>query len=71
MMDKPKLRVETEGKRRYIRVPSGVAGDLHAYLRRNAVRSAPPEPQSTEYDNIELGRDADVSRVQNLLDGWA
>lgn len=70
MTPKPKLRVETEGRRRYISVPSRLAGDLHAYLRRNGVRSAPPEPQSTDFDNIELARDANVPRVQDLLDAW-
>jgi hypothetical protein len=70
MTPKPKLRVESEGRRHFITVPSGLAGDLHTYLRRNGVRSAPPEPQSTDVDNIELARDADVPRVQNLLDAW-
>jgi hypothetical protein len=64
------LSVEAEGKRRYISVPAGRAKELHDYLRINKVRSAPPEPAYTGFDNIELAHDIDVAGVQALLDGW-
>jgi hypothetical protein len=66
-----KLRVEEDGKRRYISVPSERAGDLHAYLRSNRVFSAPPEPAYTGTDYIELAKGVDVGRVQALLDAWS
>lgn len=66
-----KLRVEEDGKRCYISVPSGRAGDLHVYLRSNRVFSAPPEPAFTGTDNIELPRGVDVASVQTLLDAWS
>jgi hypothetical protein len=65
-----KLRVEEDGKRRYISVPSERAGDLHVYLRSNRVSSAPPEPAYTGTDYIELPRGVDVGSVQTLLDAW-
>jgi hypothetical protein len=68
---KLKLRVEEEGKRRYISVPSARAGDLHDYLRSNRVFSAPPEPAYTGTDYIELNVGVDISRVQALLDAWS
>ena len=64
------LRVQAEGKRRYISVPAGRALELHNYLRSNRVRSAPPEPAFTGFDNIELANDIDVGGVQTLLDRW-
>ena len=66
-----KLRVEEDGKRRYISVPSERAGDLHAYLRSNRVISAPPEPVYTGTDYIELSREVNVGSVQTLLDAWS
>lgn len=65
-----KLRVEQDGNRRYISVPSAQAGDLHAYLRSNRVFSSPPEPVYTGTDFIELGHGVDVESVQTLLDAW-
>ena len=68
--NKALLRVQADGKRRYISVPSGLAMDLHNYLRSNRVRSAPPEPAFTGFDSIELANDTDVRAVQTLLDAW-
>lgn len=68
---KKSLHVEETGKRRYINVPADRARDLHAYLRNNQVRSAPPEPAYTGFDNIELAGDIDVNSVQALLNAWA
>ncbi|GEM_PF-3417953 len=67
---KTALCVATDGKRRYISVPDGRAKDLHNYLRSNKVRSAPPEPAYTGFDNIELAYDIDIEGVQALLDAW-
>jgi hypothetical protein len=64
------LRVEAEGKRRYISVPVGLANALHRYLRSNRVRSSPPEPAFTGFDSIELANDVDVGVVQALLNAW-
>lgn len=64
---KPRLNVETDGRRRYISVPVARAKELHDYLRSNSVRSAPPEPAFTGFDNIELAQDSDVGGVQALL----
>jgi hypothetical protein len=72
-MTKPKkerLHVETAGKRHYITVPENRAADLHAFLRSNHVRSAPPEPSFTGFDSIELAPDMDVESVQALLNNW-
>ena len=68
---KRRLKVSTAGKRHYISVPADRAGDLHHYLRGHRVHSAPPEPDSTGFDNIELHATIDVKAVQKLLDGWA
>ena len=68
--EKVSLRVQSDGKRRYISVPAGRAMDLHNYLRNNRVRSAPPEPAFTGFDSIELANDIDVDGVQTLLDAW-
>jgi hypothetical protein len=67
---KTSLRVEADGKRRYISVPAGRALDLHNFLRTNHVRSSPPEPAFTGFDCIELAHDIDVGGVQTLLDAW-
>ena len=64
------LRVQTDGRRRYISVPAGQAADLHNYLRSNRVRSAPPEPAFIGFDSIELANDIDVGGVQALLNAW-
>lgn len=64
------LRVQAEGQRRYIRVPTSRALDLHYYLRTNRVRSAPPEPAFTGFDSIELAKDINVGGVQALLNAW-
>jgi hypothetical protein len=61
------LCVESDGKRRYIRVPEGSAKELHNYLRGNRVRSSPPEPAYTGFDFIELPANVDVAGVQALL----
>jgi hypothetical protein len=71
MGPKPRLQVSTAGKRRYIAVPAEHAGTLHTYLRGHRVHSAPPEPDSTGFDSIELHATTDVAAVQKLLDGWA
>jgi hypothetical protein len=68
---KRRLKVSTAGKRHYISVPVGRAGDLHAYLRGHHVHSSPPEPDSTGFGNIELHAAIDVKAVQRLLDSWA
>ena len=65
-----RLSVQIDGRRRYINVPAGRANELHAYLRSKNVRSAPPEPAFTGFDNIELASDIDVGSVQILLDAW-
>ncbi|MCI0638783.1 MAG: hypothetical protein L0Y72_09760 [Gemmataceae bacterium] len=67
---KASLSVTTEGKRRYISVPAGRSKELHEYLRSKRVRSAPPEPAFTGFDNIELATDIDVGGVQALLTAW-
>ncbi len=67
---KANLCVQLDGKRRYINVPAGRAKDLHFYLRSKNVRSAPPEPAFTGFDNIELATDIDVGGVQALLNDW-
>jgi hypothetical protein len=67
---KAALCVQSEGKRHYISVPAGKAQHLHAYLRNNNVRSAPPEPAYTGFDSIELASDIDVDGVQALLNAW-
>jgi hypothetical protein len=67
---KTALCVEVDGKRRYISVPVGRAKELHAYLRSNKVRSAPPEPAYTGFDSIELANDIDIGGVQTLLNAW-
>ena len=64
------LSVQIDGKRRFISVPAGRANELHTYLRSKNVRSAPPEPAFTGFDNIELAMDIDVGGVQHLLDDW-
>jgi hypothetical protein len=65
------LRVEEDGKRRYISVPVERSSDLHAYLRSNHVSSSPPEPAFTGTDYIELPKSVDVGSVQTLLDAWS
>src|SRR5262249_49173697 len=64
------LHVQSDGKRRYISVPAGLARELHNYLRTHRVRSAPPEPAFTGFDSIELADDIDVAGVQTLLNSW-
>jgi hypothetical protein len=68
--DRPRLQVTSEGSRRFISVPSGVARDLHAYLRKNHVRCEPPQPLHTAMDQIEIARGTDAEHVQALLEGW-
>ena len=68
--EKSALRVDATGKRRSISVPVALARDLHNFLRLNRVRSAPPEPSYTGFDNIELAYDIDVDGVQTLLNSW-
>ncbi len=65
------MRVQVEGHRRFISVPSGNAIDLHNFLRSNKVRSSPPEPAFTGFDSIELANDIDVPGVQALLNAWS
>ena len=67
---KPKLRVQTEGKRHYLSVACAHGNDLLHYLRAHHIRSLPPEPYMAGYDNIELGQGIDVAEVQRLLDAW-
>jgi hypothetical protein len=68
---KPRLQVSTAGKRHYISVPDNYAGALHDYLRAHRVQSSPPEPDSTEFDSIELSAKADLGAVPKPLDNWA
>jgi hypothetical protein len=70
-VQKVKLHVEEDGKRRYISVPSKRSGDLHAYLRSHRIFSAPPEPAYTGTDYVELPRGVDADSVQTLLDAWS
>ena len=65
-----KMRVQADGRRRFISVPAGRALDLHNYLRSNSVRSAPPAPAYTGFDSIELGDNINVGSVQALLNAW-
>lgn len=65
------LHVSSEGGRRFIQVSSGQAAELHTYLRSKGIGAAPPEPSSTNMENIELRRGVDVGTVQALLDQWA
>lgn len=65
------LQVGVDGKRRYINVPAHLAQALHLYLRSKNVRSEPPQPAYTGFDNIELTKDANVTDVQALLDAWS
>lgn len=67
----PRPKVESSGNRRYIQISSDRAGALHAYLRANGVRSAPPEPCITNIDSIELAGGLDARAVQAILDRWA
>jgi hypothetical protein len=64
------LRVQADGARRFISVPSSRAMDLHRYLRSNRVHSAPPEPAFTGFDSIELAKGVDIGAIQTLLDAW-
>jgi hypothetical protein len=70
MLQKPRLQVSIAGKRHYISVPADHARALHHYLRGQRVQSAPPEPASTGFDNIELPAKTDVAAVQKVLDSW-
>lgn len=70
MAKQEKVRVEADGRRHFITVPSGRAMDLHYYLRSNGVHSAPPAPSYTGYDSIELATNIDVGNVQSLLKAW-
>ena len=64
------LTVQSDGKRSFISVPAHRAQELHAYLRKNRVRSAPPEPAFTGFDSIQLASDINVGGVQALLNAW-
>jgi hypothetical protein len=68
--DRPRLRVMSEGRRRFISVPSEVSRDLHAYLRKHHVRCESPEPLHTAMDQIEVARGTDADHVQAILEGW-
>lgn len=70
MAKQEKVRVEEDGRRRFITVASGRAMDLHYYLRGNGVHSSPPAPSYTGYDSIELAGSIDVGDVQALLNAW-
>ena len=64
------LTVQSDGKRRFISVPAARAQELHNYLRKNRVRSSPPEPAFTGFDSIQLDSDINVGGIQALLDAW-
>lgn len=64
------LRIRVDGNRRFIQVPTGIAKDLHQYLRSCRVHSAPPQPYLSDADCIELNPTIDVPAVQALLDVW-
>lgn len=68
--DKKRLQVQVEGIRSYISVPVARAEDLHAYLRVAGIQAAPPQPGWTGFDSIELARNTDVARVQQLLNSF-
>jgi len=67
----PKLQVSSAGARNYITVGTGRSAALLSFLRGHQVRCDPPEPSSVGLDTIDLGRHADVRKVQALLEGWA
>lgn len=64
------LRIQVDGRRRFISVPVSQARQLHEYLRSRSVQSSPPEPAFTGFDNIELAPDSDVPRLQAVLDDF-
>jgi hypothetical protein len=66
----PPLIVATEGTRNFVNVPSGFAAALHYFLRAHCVLTSPPEPLWTGTDCIQLGKEADATAVQALLDEW-
>ena len=70
MAKQKKLRVQAEGRRRFISVATGRAVALHNYLRSKCVHSAPPEAAYTGFDNIELPNETDAGSVQALLNAW-
>ena len=67
---KTHLKVDVDGKRRFITVSSGRASALHDYLRCHRVVAAPPAPSFTGFDCIELAEGRDTTAVQNLLKVW-
>lgn len=70
MAKQKKLRIQSDGKRRFISVSTGRAIDLHNYLRSHRVCSLPPSPSYTGFDSIELDTEHDLARVQALLNAW-
>jgi hypothetical protein len=68
---RPRLSVTSAGKRHYIHVPTGVAGELFTYLRDKRIQVAPPQPCFTDQDSLELGGTVDAAAVQGLLDEWS
>jgi hypothetical protein len=67
---KPRLLLAIEGKRCFVKVPSGFALALVTYLRRGGLQVSPPSPSSDGMDNVEIGGKADAKLVQALLDKW-
>ena len=67
---KPRLLLAIEGKRCFVKVPSGFALALVTYLRRGGLQVSPPSPSSEGMENVEVGSKVDAKTVQALLDRW-
>jgi hypothetical protein len=67
---KPRLLLAIDGKRSFVKVPSGFALDLVTYLRRNGLQVSPPSPSSDGVESIEIGGKVDAKAVQAQLDKW-
>ena len=67
---RPRLLLAIEGKRGFVKVPSGFALDLVTYLRRGGLQVCPPSPSSDGMENVEIGGKADPKLIQALLDKW-
>ncbi len=65
------LTITVSGPVRFIQVPTNQAMELHRFLRAKGVTSLPPSPCSDDIDSIELGKGADITAVQELLDRWS
>jgi len=68
---KPRLLLAIDGKRSFVKVPSGFALDLVTYLRRIGLQVSPPTPSSDNMENVEIGGKVDAKAVQALLNKWS